>query len=158
MLTTSVSAFGQEEQTRVEVTELPRITPTFSLAVHKQMAPMTDHAWHERRYVMSRKGGLKWGQCYTGKALPVACRMKAMSIRHVRDERLRASITWRALLGRGSGGGRVQALSLRVQSSHERLERLPRWGQAANLTFRLRKSLTGINKEVSGDGRNRQAL
>jgi hypothetical protein len=37
------------------------------------------------------------GQCYTGTALPVACRIKAVIISHVIDSRLRASITRIAL-------------------------------------------------------------
>ena len=50
-------------------------------------------------------------------------------------------------------------VTTRVQSSHERLGRLPRWEQTANSTFRLRKSANGINNtEVSGDRRIRQAL
>ena len=50
---------GRETEAKAEAEELLRLTPTFSLEVHKERAPIKDPAMLERHIAALRKAGLK---------------------------------------------------------------------------------------------------
>ncbi len=59
MLAVVYSELGQAAEARAEATEVLRLNPHFSLAVHKQRLPIKDPAGLERRLAALRKTGLK---------------------------------------------------------------------------------------------------
>jgi len=54
-----MSELGQTAEARKEATEVLRLNPKFSLAVHKQRMPIKDPAVLERHIAALRKAGLK---------------------------------------------------------------------------------------------------
>jgi len=59
MLAAVYSELGQAAEARVEVAEVLRLNPKFSLAVHKQRMPIKDPAVLEQHIAALRKAGLK---------------------------------------------------------------------------------------------------
>jgi tetratricopeptide (TPR) repeat protein len=59
MLAAVYSELGQAAEARVEVTEVLRLNPNFSLEVHKEKMPIKDSAMLERHLAALRKAGLK---------------------------------------------------------------------------------------------------
>jgi adenylate cyclase len=59
MLAAVYSELGQAAEARAEATEVLRINPKFSLAVHRQRMPIKDPAVLERHLAALRKAGLK---------------------------------------------------------------------------------------------------
>jgi adenylate cyclase len=59
MLAVVYSELGQAAEARAEATEVLRLNPHFSLAVHKQRMPIKDPAALERHLAALRKAGLK---------------------------------------------------------------------------------------------------
>ena len=53
------SELGQDAEARVEIAEVLRLNPKFSLEVHKQRSPIKDPAVLERQIAALRKAGLK---------------------------------------------------------------------------------------------------
>jgi len=58
-LATVYSELGQAAEARAEAAEVLRLNPQFSLAVHKQRAPIKDPAVLERHLAALRKARLK---------------------------------------------------------------------------------------------------
>jgi hypothetical protein len=59
MLAVVYSELGQAAEAHAEATEVLRLNPHFSLAVHKQRMPIKDPAALERHLAALRKAGLK---------------------------------------------------------------------------------------------------
>jgi adenylate cyclase len=59
MLAAVYSELGQAAEARAEATEVLRLNPQFSLAVHHQRMPIKDPAVLERQLTALRKAGLK---------------------------------------------------------------------------------------------------
>jgi hypothetical protein len=53
------SELGREAEARAEAAEILRLTPNFSLEVHKERVPIKDPAMLERYLAALRKVGLK---------------------------------------------------------------------------------------------------
>jgi len=53
------SELGKEAEARAEAAEVLRLTPNFSLEIHRQRAPVKDPAVLERQLAALRKAGLK---------------------------------------------------------------------------------------------------